>query len=143
MRESTIEWLLEGDVSIQYQTYRDLLGEIRTDLRSRVATEGWGSEFLRRRNGDGSWGRGFYQPKWTSTHYTLLDLKALQFDPGHQAVGESVRAIARNQKGRDGGINGMYLNYACYFGEWRMEGSTARGTGVAPDTARFTPRCPS
>ena len=130
MRDSTIGWLLEGDVSIQYQTHRDLLGEARTDLRSRVATEGWGSEFLRRRNADGSWGHGFYQPKWTSTHYTLLDLKSIQADPGHQAIGESVRAIALTQKGRDGGINpagtinesdvcinGMYLNYACYFGE--------------------------
>jgi len=46
VRDSTIGWLLEGDVSIQYQTHRDLLGESCTDLRSRIATEGWGSEFL-------------------------------------------------------------------------------------------------
>ena len=130
MRESTIAWLLEGDVSIQYQTHRDLLCETRPDLRSRVATSGWGGQFLRCRNSDGSWGRGFYQPNWTSTHYTVLDLKTLQVEPGHQAIGESVRAIARTQKGRDGGINpagtikesdvcinGMYLNYASYFGE--------------------------
>lgn len=130
MRESAIEWLLEGDVSIQFQTHRDLSGEIRPDLQAQIATSGWGSEFLRCRNPDGSWGLGFYQPKWTSTHYTLLDLKTLQVKPDHDAIRESVRAIARTQKGPDGGINpagavkesdvcinGMYLSYACYFGE--------------------------
>ena len=28
-----IDWLLQGDISIQYQTYRDLLGEEREDLK--------------------------------------------------------------------------------------------------------------
>ena len=130
MLEPTIEWLLEGDVSIQFQTYRDLLGEVRPELQSRIATTGWGGQFLRCRNSDGSWGRGFYQPKWTSTHYTVLDLKNLQIAPNHDRIRESVRAIGRTQRAGDGGINppgtvmqsdvcinGMYLNYACYFGE--------------------------
>ena len=29
------------------------------------------------RHENGHWGRGFCQTKWTSTHYTLLDLKNL------------------------------------------------------------------
>lgn len=36
-----IEWLLKGDVSIQYQAYRDLLTEERDDLREPIAKEGW------------------------------------------------------------------------------------------------------
>lgn len=130
MGDSVIQWLLDGDVSIRYQTYRDLLGEDRPDLQGRIATSGWGSRFLEMRNSDGSWGRGFYQPKWTSTHYTLLDLKLLQVRPDNRIVRESVRTIAVTQKGADGGINpsgtikesdvcinGMYLSYASYFGE--------------------------
>ena len=34
-----IAWLLEGDVSIQYQVHRDLLADDRPDLRERIATE--------------------------------------------------------------------------------------------------------
>ena len=41
-----IEWLLEGDVSIQYQVQRDLLGTERKDLQDRILNEGWGKQFL-------------------------------------------------------------------------------------------------
>jgi len=36
-----ISWLLQGDVSIQYQVHRDLLGNDRKDLQDRIANEGW------------------------------------------------------------------------------------------------------
>jgi len=58
-----IEWLLEGDVSVQYQVGRDLLGVDKKELQDRIATEGWGMEFLARRKSDGHWGDRFYQPK--------------------------------------------------------------------------------
>ena len=47
------EWLLKGDVSIQYQVHRDLLGQARPDLRACIATEGWGAHFLSLRNPNG------------------------------------------------------------------------------------------
>lgn len=123
-----ISWLLEGDVSIQYQTYRDLLDTDKPRLRKKIESEGWGLEFLKCRNKNGHWGRGFYQPKWTSTHYTLLDLKNLNISPENKTIKESLDIIFKNEKGSDGGINpigtikvsdvcinGMVLNYACYF----------------------------
>ena len=128
-KHQTIAWLLEGDVSIQYQVYRDLLQTDRPQLRKRIATEGWGAQFLSRRQANGQWGRGFYQPKWTSTHYTVLDLKNLGVSPDHGQIIETVTMILKDNKGEDGGINparsikesdvcigGMALNYACYFG---------------------------
>ena len=36
-----IDWLLAGDVAIQYQVRRDLLGEEHPDLRPRIAVESW------------------------------------------------------------------------------------------------------
>lgn len=130
MNAKVIEWLQEGDVALQYQTWRDLLGEEKPSLQARIEQEGWGRRFLDCRNADGSWGRGFYQPKWTSSHYTLLDLKTLAISPQQIWISESIRDIALTQKGADGGINpsgtisnsdvcinGMFLNYACYFGE--------------------------
>lgn len=124
-----INWLLEGDVSIQYQVYRDLLNLEQPALHKRIATEGWGNILLSRRLSNGHWGRSFYQPKWTSTHYTLLELKNLVIEPSIPEIGQTLELIIRNEKSNDGGINpgggtrdsdvcinGMFLNYAAYFG---------------------------
>ncbi len=125
-KNKIISWLLESDVSIQYQVLRDLLSTERKDLQDRIAQEGWGAEFLSKRKPDGFWGRGFYQPKWTSTHYTLLDLRNLYIAPDTATIQETVSKIGRECKADDGGIypkakisdgciNGMLLNYGCYF----------------------------
>jgi hypothetical protein len=124
-----ITWLLEGDVSIQYQVHRDLLEAEKPDLRDRIATEGWGAQFLSFRKSEGHWGDRFYQPKWISTHYTLLDLKNLAISPDNMEIRQSISQVMLNLKGPDGGIfpigaekksdvcvNGMFLNYASYFG---------------------------
>jgi hypothetical protein len=126
--QSILRWLLDGDVAIQYQTTRDLLGEDRADLRARIAHEGWGARFLSCRRSDGHWGRAYYQPKWTSTHYTLVDLRNLDVHPQTEEVRDSVALALRGEKGSDGGINpsvtieqsdvcvnGMFLNVASYF----------------------------
>jgi len=127
--EHRIEWLLRGDVSVQYQVYRDLLDSERPQLREKIAGEGWGSRFLAARNSNGHWGLRFYQPKWISTHYTLLDLRCLDISPTIESVKETLAMIFQKEKGTDGGIgpfgamkkcdvcvNGMVLNYASYFG---------------------------
>jgi hypothetical protein len=127
-RQEIIKWLLDGDIAIQYQVYRDLMSTEQKDLRKRIANEGWGLKILSKRKPDGHWGKKFYQPKWTSTHYTLLDLRNLCLDPGDPAAKDAVELILRNEKGKEGGIlpigkeqkydvcvNGMFLNYAAYF----------------------------
>lgn len=123
-----ISWLLEGDVSIQFQTYRDLLATNKPRLRSRIESEGWGLHYLRCRQSNGHWGKGFYQPKWTSSHYTLLDLKNLNISPRNKLIKETLHLIFQKEKGLDGGVypigtgkksdvcvNGMVLNYSSYF----------------------------
>ena len=57
-----IAWLLEGDVSIQYQTYRDLLDSDKPGLRKKIETEGWGLKFLSCRLSDGHWGKASTNP---------------------------------------------------------------------------------
>ena len=125
---NTLNWLLKGDVSIQYQVYHDLLNKQRSVLRKRISKEGWGFKFLSKRNENGHWGKAFYQPKWTSTHYTLLDLKNLAISPNIKEIKQTLSMILKGNKSEDGGImpigtvkvsdvciNGMFLNYACYF----------------------------
>lgn len=128
MTNHLLNWLLAGDVAIQYQVYRDLLDEERPDLRARIAREGWGAQFLSAHQPEGHWGRGFYQPKWISTHYTLLDLKHLGITPDLGPIRAAVNHILAHHKSADGGVNpaktvensdvcvnGMFLNYAAYF----------------------------
>ncbi len=127
--QQIIDWLLQGDVSIQYQVHRDLLGIDDADLQSRIAHEGWGKQFLSQRRSNGHWGDRFYQPKWASTHYTLLDLRNLGLSPDNETVKESIDLVLEAGKAEDGGIplgpstsqrsdvcvNAMFLNYASYF----------------------------
>lgn len=127
--DDIIKWILKGDVSIQYQVYRDLLSTERKDLQDRIANEGWGKQFLSKRNSNGHWGDRFYQPKWISSHYTLLDLRNLNLCPDNDIVKETIELTLNTGKADDGGIplgpstsqhsdvcvNGMFLNYASYY----------------------------
>lgn len=125
-----IDWLLEGDPVIQYMTYKELL-EDKTrleEIQNVMLGEGWVKEYLSKRNEHGHWGNRFYQPKWICSHYTLLDL-CLFNAPVTPEIMETINKIADENIAPDGGvnphtelqksdvcINGMFLNYACYFG---------------------------
>jgi len=123
-----IDWLRDGDVSVRYQTERDLLGHDEPVLAARIATEGWGARFLAAQNEDGNWGGGFYRTKWISSHYTLLDLKLIGLPGDNPVARNAVAKILREEHGADGSlgpgwtippdvcIHGMFLDYACHFG---------------------------
>ena len=117
-----LNWLLAGDVSIQYQVNRDLLKINRPDLRARISKEGWGAKFLSARKNNGHWGLKFYQPKWISTHYTLLDLKHLGIATDTPGMKDLIlKIIAENTK-PDGGISpagtikesDIYVSMECF-----------------------------
>lgn len=125
----TMEWLLSGDAAIVYQVNRDLLSTnpVRLKkLQNQIAKDGWGKAFMEHRGSDGLWGNGLYQPKWTSTHYTLLDLKNIGYPGSNKEIRKSVAIVLNSEKGADGGINyswkhsdvcvnGMILNFGAYF----------------------------
>lgn len=126
-QDQIITWLLDGDFSIQYQVYRDLLGNNKKNLQQRIAKEGWGRRLLSLQNKKGHWGLAFYQPKWTSTHYTLLDLRNLCISPSTKLIQKTIASILKKEMkhgytkkyemnvNKDICINGMVLNYASYF----------------------------
>ena len=125
-----VNWLLSGDVSIRYQARRDLMGEDESklaDLRGRIAKEGFGRRFMQAQNENGHWGRAFYSPKWISTHYTLHDLRNLCIET-QPSIEKIIDELLDSRKRHDGYtnqaktvscdvcVNGMFLNYASYFG---------------------------
>jgi hypothetical protein len=84
--DALTEWLLAGDPAIRWQVLRDLVHAPEATVRAergRVSTQGWGAGVLAQQDVDGRWGGGLYNPKWTSTMYTLLLLQWLGLVPGH------------------------------------------------------------
>lgn len=126
-----IDWLMEGDPSIRYQTLRDLVRADAKDVeeeRKRILVEGWGKRFIDLQEENGTWSNALYSPKWTSTFYTLLLLKRFG------ALNDENTEMACNillDNGfyeKDGGINywktwkqgeccvtGMLLSMLCHF----------------------------
>ncbi len=119
-----IRWLQEGDVSIQYQTYRDLLDEEKPELKNRISTEGFGKKLLSFQQEDGHWGGGYYRKKWISTHYTLLELLRLDVPRNKQidkAVDKIISELTRIVEGKkiwlikDICMVGMMMNVFCRY----------------------------
>lgn len=131
MRSDIIAWLCQGDPSIIYQVNRDLYlkeDSVLSVLREEISKDGWGVQLLKLQKDDGHWGSGYYQPKWTSTHYTLLMLKNIFINPNESIVCICEKVLDE-EKGKDGGmsptahrihsdccITGMFLNISAYFG---------------------------
>lgn len=130
-KDEIIEWLLTGDAVIQYQTHRDILksnSKILAPLQFAIEKTGWGEHYLSLQRDDGHWGDGYYQPKWTNTHYTLLELKNIGLPRKNKAVKIILGKLFFEAIGNDGGVNyshtvkhsdicitGMALNFASYF----------------------------
>jgi hypothetical protein len=91
---AVIQWLLDSDPSIRWQTLRDLAHAPDEEVaakRARVATDGWGAQLLTSQGADGYWGTGTSNPEWVSLQ-TLLLLRDLGLDPTSE---EARRAVAR------------------------------------------------
>lgn len=129
--EATIEWLLDGDPAIRWQTKRDLLDDSRDAAeaeRALVATTGWGRELLDRQDIEGTWAGDLYGPKWTSTNYTLLLLRRCGLERDSESARRGVERLWDGARYFDGGltaavtidlpeacITSMYLALAWYF----------------------------
>jgi hypothetical protein len=132
MADEVLDWLMEGDPAIRWQTMRDLLDapqEAWESERSTVSSHGWGKRFLELQDPEGTWAQGIYGPKWTSTTYTLLTLIEFGIDGRHPAVRRGANQVFEKgiaqyrQKGRLGNLLrndvcvwGFYLLISVHFG---------------------------
>jgi hypothetical protein len=143
---SVLDWLLDSDPSIRWQTLQDLVdapSEVVAAERARVATEGWGARLLALQGEDGQWDGGALFPSrtaqseqyggqygqpWTATAYSLLLLRDLGVDPHRDQVRRAVSLVRDNCRWEHAGqpffsgevepcINGMVLVLGAYFGQ--------------------------
>jgi len=161
---TVIDWLLDSEPSIRWQVMRDLLDAPADEVaaeRAKVATVGWGAQFLNAQRADGSWGGGANFPEWTGTKPTLAVLRLLGPDPTDPRVRRAIDLVRENVRWEyddlplfDGEvepcINGSTVAIGDYFGQstacsgsrWTMAAGTASRRTARP-ADRSTPRSTS
>ncbi len=126
-----LQWLLKGDPSIRWQTYRDLLDadeKLYSQKREEISKEGWGKKLLSFQDETGTWADSLYSRKWISTTYTLLQLKELGLSQSNKQALKACKLMIDKGFYDDNGINfvktwdrsetcitGMTLSLLCYF----------------------------
>lgn len=126
-----ISWLLKGDPSIRWQVLKDLCTEdkfVFEEERKNIAVQGWGKQLLQEQDAEGTWSKALYNPKWTSTTYTMLLLKNLGLLPGNEQAYKACALLLNKGLYHDNGINyfkslkhsetcvtGMILGILSYF----------------------------
>lgn len=122
-RNGTIQWLLDGDPAIRWQTLRDLSGAAERAFereRKKVARDGWGARLLEKQDPKGTWAGGkssdggLYTPKWISTTYTMLTLRDFGLLPNNRQARRACTLLLDHGLQRDGGIN--YGTWAKWIG---------------------------
>jgi hypothetical protein len=125
--DGVIQWLLDGDPAIRWQTLRDLTGAAESSVareRRMIARHGWGARLLARQDPDGRWAggqssdSGLYSPKWTSTTYTLLLLRDFGLPPANPRIRKACKLLLDHGLQPDGGIS--YGTWA----QWTRRGET-------------------
>lgn len=115
-----IDWLLAGDKAIQYLVYKYLL-----ELPFAHNNEGYVGKYLDLYDEiNQEWGGGIYSPKWTSSTYTMLELKYMEVSYDHPYYQEALKKVldglwinhGRVSKTRhqDMCMSAMLLNLVCY-----------------------------
>lgn len=137
--QQVIDWLMDGDPAIRWQTMRDLLDAPAKRWQAeqrKTLTEGWGAQLLAHQDKAGTWGGGVYSPKWISTTYTLLMLRDIGIPRDCAPAQRGARIVVDGLAGKiddpqfaqrvlnqDRCLIGMALEIAVYFGvdDWRIE----------------------
>ena len=89
-RDSVIDWLMDGDPVIRWQTMRDLIGEREEAWqaeRQHTVQDGWGARFLEQLRQDGTWPVG----RWTDSVWTLLTLIECGLPPDHPPLHDAAQ----------------------------------------------------
>ena len=142
---TVIDWLLDSDPAVRWQTLRDLVGATAQEVqatRARVAVEGWGARILALQGDDGLWEGGALFPArdgrplpwtreegqpWTATAYSLQQLLECGVDPADPRVRRAVDGVVRSARWENDSqpyfegetepcINGMVILQGAYFG---------------------------
>ncbi len=138
-----IDWVADGDPSLQWQVVRDVLGGPESEwgpIRALVETEGFGARILSLQDGDGQWSGGAFFPPgftgrqfqdegqpFTTTTWALTQLRELGLAPDSDRARQTIRLVGENSRWDHDGqpywsgeveecINGRTVADGAYFG---------------------------
>jgi hypothetical protein len=112
--DQVIQWLLDGDPAIRWQSLRDLVGAPERTVereRQKISRQGWGARLLAKQDRQGKWASGqtsdsgLYSPKWTSTTYTMLLLRDFGLPAANRQARKACTILLDEGLQPDGGIN--------------------------------------
>jgi hypothetical protein len=96
--DSVIQWLLDSDPSIRWQTMRDILhapaDEVASE-RAKVVTQGWGAEILTAQSKDGKGDPANRFPEYNVMR-TLLLLHDMGLDPASEQAKTAIARVRKN-----------------------------------------------
>lgn len=115
-----IDWLMQGDPALQRLVSKYLL-----NTPMPYTEEGMLGKYLAAFDPTTNlWGGGVYGPKWTSTHYTLRELKYLEIEPTHDYYHRGLKRLmaaewrpisqAKPNDNQDICVLAMIVSMACY-----------------------------
>jgi hypothetical protein len=123
--DELVDWLLEASTpSIRYRTITDLLGARPESSRVRSArramlTAGPVPAILKRQSRNGSWKgeRGYYTPKYVSTHWSLLLLAELDVGPADQRFRMGTEfMISATRHELEKHLDSKITDWSCFWG---------------------------
>lgn len=123
--DAVIDWLMDGDPVIRWQTQRDLLDEPDTVWgreRRRTIASGWGAGYLAAMKPDLTWPKG----RWTDTVWTLLVIMDCGIPANHPPLRAAAQAfIDRNLTEERAGDPRWLMTRMdlCHLGFWLRIGS--------------------
>lgn len=92
-----LKWCMDFDPAIKYKIMKNIYGISDEELvneRESMEKSGLVSKYLALVDTETNmWGGGIYTPKWTSTHYTLLELKNLGIPNGNAQYIKSAKVL--------------------------------------------------
>ena len=107
-----IEWITSYDPALKRLLSKYLLNEIIEVEESPMITS-----YLSHYHKDSHLlGEGFYSPKWTSSHYILLELKYMEIDPNHPIFIDALTHLVDHMWQQDGKVNRYRHQDLCVVG---------------------------
>jgi hypothetical protein len=104
--DTAIQWLLDGDPAIRWQTLRDLVGAGKSAVereRRRVAQDGWGGRLLARQDRAGTWAEWTGRGETCVTGMVLSILSYFEYDDARLAEAVDILRSGRRASLREGG----------------------------------------
>ncbi len=98
MDEKVINWLMDGDPAIRYNTKLLLFAENSQEAQIQMMNQGWIKNILDAQQSNGHWGLDWYRPKWNCTHYMLLLLRHMNIQRDIDALGKMIEKLLTEHK---------------------------------------------